>query len=86
MAEDKQTALVKENVNDPKRQAIDSTYSQRIKPAPGFIQKGINMGLSIQATIKRAMRFIKAEKKRVRFATTITIAEAEQDSATIIVT
>jgi hypothetical protein len=32
------------------------------------------------------MRFIKADRKRVRFATTLTTAEAKQDSATIMVT
>ena len=86
VAEDERTTMAKENTNDPKRRAIDSTHGQRIKPTPGFIQKGINMGLSIRATIKRAMRFIKADKKRVRFATEITIAESQCDSATIMVT
>ena len=86
VAEDEQTTLARENANDPKRRAIDSTHSQQIKPAPGFTQKGINMGLSIRATIKRAMRFIKADKKRVRFATKITIAESLCDSAMIMMT
>jgi hypothetical protein len=86
VAEDERTTIAKENTNDLKKNTIDFEHTKRIKPTPGFIQKGINMGLSIRATIKRAMRFIKADKKRVRFATTITVAEAEQDSATIMVT
>ena len=86
VAEDERTTIAKGNTNDLKKNTIDFEHTKRIKPTPGFIQKGINMGLSIRATIKRAMRFIKADKKRVRFATTITVAEAEQDSATIMVT
>ena len=44
------------------------------------------MVLSVQATIKQAVRFIKADKKRVRFATKITIAESLCDSAMIMMT
>ena len=86
VAEDERTTIAKGNIDNPKKRAINSMHTQRVKPAPGVIQKGINMGLSMRATIKQAMRFIRADKKRVRFATTITIAEAKQDSATIMVT
>ena len=63
VAEDEQMTMAKEDANTPKRKTIDSTHSCPIKPTPGFIQKGIKMGLSIRATIKRAMRFVKADKK-----------------------
>ena len=52
VAEDERTTMAKENANNPKQRAIDSTHNQLIKPTPGFIQKGMNMRLSILATIK----------------------------------
>ena len=85
-AEDERTTMAKEDVNDPKRRSIDAMHGQHSKAAPGLIQKGINMGLSIRAMIKRAMRFVKAEKKRARFATKATLAEANKGSSTITVT
>ena len=86
VAEDERTTIAKENTNDLKKNTIDFEHTKRIKPTPGFIQKGINMGLSIRATIKRAMRFIKADKKRVRFTTKITTAESQYSSVTSMVT
>ena len=41
------------------------------------------MGLSIQATIKQAMRFAKADKKRVRFVSKVMTGEAQGNGATI---
>jgi hypothetical protein len=82
--EDEQTTMAKEDAINPRRRAIDTTQSQATKATSGFIQKGINTGLSLRATMKQAMRFVKADKTRVRFAPKITTAEAQSNSATVI--
>ena len=47
VAEDDQTRMTKEDANNPKKMTINTTHSRPMKAAPGFTQKGINMGLSI---------------------------------------
>ena len=86
VSEDKCTLMAKEDSDKPQRKSIDATHSQTKRGAPGIIQKGINLGLSIRATIKRAMRYITADMKQVRFVTKIVPAEAYSDSPTIIIT
>lgn len=78
--------MAKEGASNPRGRATGAKHSQVTTSAPGFIQKGINMGLAIRSKIKRVMRFFETDRKWVRFTSKITTVEAQNNSATVIVT
>jgi hypothetical protein len=85
--EDKQTAMSKTKIdaNNPRLRTIGVTQKTVEDRAPSVIQRGINAGMSIRATIMGARKITKAGKKRVCFAAAISTAISCSKSVTIAV-
>ena len=85
-AKDETTAMAKNNTTNAKCVAINSAHEAMEKQVASILQRSRNLGYVLSTAFKRAIQFIKAGDKRVRFVQKSTIATYNEGSKTIIIT
>ena len=68
ITEDKCTDLAKNDDNNAKHKAIDSTHGRRDKPSIGLAQCGCNLAYSMSSAFNRTIKKLIKTKQHVSFA------------------
>ena len=84
-AEDELTTMAKNDTTNTQKMAIGSAHAATVKPVGSISHRGRNFGYALSTAFKRAIKFIKADDKRVRFAQKITMATYNEDSKAVII-
>ena len=68
------------------RITIDQAHAAAVKPVASILHRGRNFGYALSTAFKRAIKFIKADEKRVRFSRKDSIATFTEESKAIMIT
>ena len=85
-AEDESTTMAKNDQTNAMRITIDQAHAAAVKPVASILHRGRNFGYALSTAFKRAIKFIKADEKRVRFSRKDSIATFTEESKAIMIT
>ena len=78
--------MAKNDTTNAQRVAIDHAYAATVKLATSILHHIRNFGYALSTAFKRAIKFIKADDKRVRFARKSTVTTYNEESKAVIIT
>ena len=78
--------MAKNDTTNVQRVAINHAHAVTVKPATSILHRSRNLGYALSTAFKRAIKFIKADDKRVRFAQKSTVATYSEESKAIMIT
>ena len=79
-AEDESTTMARNDTANAQRVAVDHAHTATIKPAASILHRGRNFGYALSTAFKRAIKFTKADDKRVQFTQKTTVATYNEES------